>query len=83
LSLTLHETTDGTLQKVLTSSRKLDECMPLMQVQLSASASLSNMTRGRGSHSSSSQLNLRRFCHSKQPTYPTKSADVKPRSGGV
>ena len=38
-------------------------------------------------HSSTSHLNLSRFCWSleppKHPTYPTKSAHVKPKRGGV
>jgi hypothetical protein len=35
------------------------------------------------SHLSISQLNLNRFCHCNHPTYPTKSAYVEPKGGGV
>jgi len=34
---------------------------------------------GRGFHSSTSQLNLSRFCHQNHATYPTESAHVKPK----
>jgi hypothetical protein len=36
---------------------------------------------GKGLHSSTSQLNLRRFCRCDLYTWPTKSAHVEPKSG--
>jgi len=38
---------------------------------------------GTAVHSSTSHLTLNRCCHRNYPTYPAKSAHVKPESGGV